>query len=131
LVIFLFNQGLSRGVKRRALSTLNQKLPEKAGKERRRCMKRLFSLILAVGLVIAFAQFGFAQMETVVEKKATTPGSSAVESPTTTATVGAIDYENRTGMLKLPDGTKVTFKAGPEVRNFDQLKVGDQVLIRN
>jgi hypothetical protein len=34
-------------------------------------------------------------------------------------------------MLKLPDGTTETFKAGPEVRNFDKLKVGDQVLIRN
>jgi len=34
-------------------------------------------------------------------------------------------------MLKLPDGTTVTFKAGPEVETFDKLKVGDQVLIRN
>jgi hypothetical protein len=94
-------------------------------------MKKVFSLLLAVGLVIAFAQFGFAQVKTVGEKSATTPGFSAVESPTNTATVGAIDYENRTGMLKLPDGTTAIFKAGPEVRNFDQLNVGDQVLIRN
>lgn len=94
-------------------------------------MKKLFSLVLGVGLVIALTQFGFAQAQTGVEKKATTPGFSAVESPTSTATVGAIDYENRTGMLKLPDGSTVTFKAGPEVENFDKLKVGDQVLIRN
>ena len=94
-------------------------------------MKKLFSLLLAIGLVIAFAQLGFAQAQTVVEKNATAPGFSAVESLTNTATVGAIDYENRTGMLKLPDGTTVTFKAGPEVRSFDKLKVGDQVLIRN
>ncbi|HVP76510.1 MAG TPA: hypothetical protein VMV04_01305 [Thermodesulfobacteriota bacterium] len=94
-------------------------------------MKKLFSLVLGVALVIAFAQSGFAQAQTGVEKNATTPGFSAVESPTNTATVGAIDYENRTGMLRLPDGTTVTFKAGPEVRNFDNLKVGDQVLIRN
>jgi hypothetical protein len=94
-------------------------------------MRKLFSLLLGVGLVIAFAQFGFAQAQTVSEKNATTPSFSAVESPINTATVGAIDYENRTGMLKLPDGTTETFKAGPEVRNFDKLKVGDQVLIRN
>jgi len=94
-------------------------------------MKKLFSLLLAIGLVIAFAQFGFAQGQTVVEKNATTPALLTVESPTNTATVRAIDYENRTGMLKLPDGTTVTFKAGPEVRTFDKLKVGDQVLIRN
>jgi len=87
-------------------------------------MEKVFSVILAVGLVIAFAQFGFAQVETGVEKK-------AVESLTSTAIVGSVDYENRTGMLKLPDGTTAIFKAGPEVKNFDQLKVGDQVLIRN
>ena len=94
-------------------------------------MKKLFCLVLGVGLVIALAQFGFAQAQTGVEKNATTPGFSAAGSPTSTATVSAIDHENRTGMLRLPDGTTVTFKAGPEVRNFDNLKVGDQVLIRN
>ena len=94
-------------------------------------MKKLFSLLLAVGLVIPFAQLGFAQAQTAVEKNATTPGLPAVKSPINTAIVGAIDYENRTGMLKLPDGTTVTFKAGPEVGTFDKLKVGDQVLIRN
>ncbi len=93
-------------------------------------MKKVLSLLLGVGL-IALTQFGFAQAQTGVEKEATTPGFSAAESPTSTATVGAIDYENRTGMLKLPDGSTVTFKAGPEVKNFDKLKVGDQVLIRN
>jgi hypothetical protein len=81
--------------------------------------------------MIAFAHSGFAQAQTGVEKKATSPGFSAVESPTNTATVSAIDHENRTGMLKLPDGTTETFKAGPEVRSFDKLRVGDQVLIRN
>ena len=50
---------------------------------------------------------------------------------TSTATVVGMDYANRTGTLKFPDGTTVTFKASPEARNFDQLKVGDQVLIRN
>ncbi len=87
-------------------------------------MKKVFSLALAVGLVSMFAQFGFAQVETVVEKK-------AVESRTSTATVVGIDYEGRTGTLKLPDGTTATFKAWPEARDFDQLKVGDQVLIHN
>jgi len=94
-------------------------------------MKKLFSLVLGVGLVIAFAQPGFVQAQTAVEKNATTPGFSAAESSTSTATVSAIDHANRTGMLRLPDGTTVTFRAGPDVRNFDELKVGDQVLIRN
>ncbi len=94
-------------------------------------MKKVFSLVLAVGLVIAFVQLGSAQVETVVEKNAEKPGVVAVESLTSTATVGAIDHENRTGTLKFPDGTTATFKAGPEVRNFDQVKVGDQVYIRN
>ena len=94
-------------------------------------MKKGFSLLLAVGVVIAFAQFGFAQAETVVKNNAEKPGAVPVESGTSMATVDAIDYENKTGTLKLPDGTTETFKAGPEVGNFDRIKVGDQVFIRN
>jgi len=44
-----------------------------------------------------------------------------------TATVDAIDAANRTVTLKGPEGQTRTLKAGPEVRNFDQIKVGDLV----
>ena len=92
-------------------------------------MKKVFSLVLAAGAVLAFAQLGFGQVGTGVEKNSEKPGAVAVETVTSTATVVAINYENRTGTLRLPDGTAVAFTVRPEV-NFDQLKVGDKVSIR-
>ncbi len=94
-------------------------------------MKRKFSLVLAVAMAILFAQVGFAEVVTGVEKSAERFDSVVVRSAASMATVVGIDYENRTGTLMLPDGKTETFSAGPEVTGFDQLKVGDQVLIRN
>jgi len=44
-----------------------------------------------------------------------------------TATITAIDKATRDVTLKGPQGNLVTVTAGPEVKNFDKLKVGDQV----
>jgi hypothetical protein len=43
------------------------------------------------------------------------------------ATVSDIDKSSRKITVTGTDGTKATFKAGPDVRNFDQLHVGDKV----
>jgi hypothetical protein len=94
-------------------------------------MKKVLSVVLSLGLVMAFAQVGFAQVGAAVEKDATGPGPVLAQSAASTAIVAAIDYEQRIATLRLPDGTTVTFKAGPEVNSFLQLKVGDQVLVRN
>jgi hypothetical protein len=94
-------------------------------------MKKGFSLVVATGLVIAFAQVGFAQVGTTVERDAEMAGTVVAQAATSTATVAAIDYERRIATIRLPDGSTVTFRAGPEVRSLDQLKVGDQVLVRN
>jgi hypothetical protein len=93
-------------------------------------MKKVVSLILAVGVVIAFAQPGFGQVQKLASSESQALGKVKVEVEEITATVVSVDYENRTGTLKLPDGTMLTFKAGPEVRNFDLVRVGDKVLIR-
>lgn len=45
-----------------------------------------------------------------------------------TATITAIDKAKRAVTLKGPQGNEKTVIAGPDVRNFDQLKVGDQVV---
>ena len=55
------------------------------------------------------------------------PGGIMVETYKETATVTGIDKANRKVTLVTPDGTKSTVKAGPEVANFDQIEVGDQV----
>lgn len=45
------------------------------------------------------------------------------------ATVVAIDAKTREITLKGPEGDEATITAGPEVRNFDQIKRGDKVII--
>jgi hypothetical protein len=47
-----------------------------------------------------------------------------------TAEVQAVDAANRTVTLKGPRGKIVTLPVGPEVKNFDQIKAGDLVVVR-
>lgn len=49
---------------------------------------------------------------------------------TATATIKAIDATNRLVTLAFEDGTVDTVTAGPEVRRFSELKVGDKVTFR-
>jgi Cu/Ag efflux protein CusF len=54
-------------------------------------------------------------------------GAIAVVSATETFTVQSVDAANREVTLRAPDGTLETYKLGKEVRNFEQIKPGDQV----
>jgi Cu/Ag efflux protein CusF len=47
-----------------------------------------------------------------------------------TGTVEAIDASTRTVTLKKPDGTFVTTVAGPDIKRFGEIKVGDKVTAR-
>ena len=49
------------------------------------------------------------------------------ETKTATATVESIETSTRTVTLKKADGTYVTTVAGPDVKRFAELKVGDKV----
>ena len=46
---------------------------------------------------------------------------------TASATVSDINKSERKITLKSSDGSKTSFTAGPQIRNFDQLKEGDKV----
>src|SRR5262249_57297622 len=46
------------------------------------------------------------------------------------ASVEAIDAANRMVTLKGWDGRRVTVAVGPDVENFDNIKVGDSVFVR-
>lgn len=46
---------------------------------------------------------------------------------TASATVSDINKSERKITLKSADGSKTSFTAGPQIRNFDQLKEGDKV----
>jgi hypothetical protein len=74
---------------------------------------------LALAVVAAIA----AGCATTSEK----PGGMVAESVTATATVEAVDAAKRTVTLKFADGKTQTYKLGPEVKNFDQIKVGDRL----
>jgi len=55
------------------------------------------------------------------------PGGVLVETFKETATVTGIDRATREVTLVKTDGTQATVTAGPEVANFAQIEVGDQV----
>jgi hypothetical protein len=73
------------------------------------------------------------------EKKADSDGTTTIsivpgeaggviqDTFTTSATVNVIDPSTRVINLTASDGSKASFKAPPEVRNFDQIRVGDKV----
>ena len=62
---------------------------------------------------------------------ATAPGKGvAMQAAQASAKVEAVDKATRAVTLKLANGETRTITAGPEVRNFDQIKVGDTLTIK-
>jgi translation elongation factor P/translation initiation factor 5A len=57
------------------------------------------------------------------------PGGVVVQTYKETATVTAIDPADRKVTLVSSDGKKDTVKCGPDVVNFDQIRVGDQLKV--
>jgi len=64
------------------------------------------------------------EQETVV---ATADGAAIVDTIKASATVTAIDAPKRKVTLRMADGKQATVKCGPDVVNFDQIKVNDRV----
>lgn len=89
-------------------------------------MKRTgVAVVLALGLgAVAWA----AETMTVAGEKGV-PGGAMMKTVSLTAKVTAIDAATRMLTLLREDGITTTFKAGPEVVNFDQIQVGDQVKV--
>ena len=82
-------------------------------------MKRfVVGLVAAAGLV-AMAHPVRAQSKTVRS-----------EMRTETGTIEAIEASSRTLTLKKPDGTFTTVTAGPDIKRFAEVKVGDKVTAR-
>ncbi|MEP4076264.1 hypothetical protein [Haloferula sp.] len=55
------------------------------------------------------------------------PGGEVTETTTITATVTGIDTEKRKLTFVTPEGNKFSSEAGPEVLNFEHIRVGDQL----
>jgi Cu/Ag efflux protein CusF len=78
--------------------------------------------------ILAVVVFGLSQLVTAQEaSKLREPGGALTIGATGSATVKAIDADKRVVTLQTADGDTVQIKCAPQVRNFDQIKVGDQV----
>ena len=88
--------------------------------------------LLAVAVAAALPRASLAQKKPEVSGAvATAPGQAkAVAAVTAEATVDKIDPATRTVTLKLPSGETRPVVAGDEVRNFDQIKVGDKLKVK-
>ena len=75
--------------------------------------------IIAAAVLVPMAGTAMAQAKTVRS-----------EMRTETGTVEAIDASTRAVTFKKPDGTFVTVVAGPEIKRFAEVKVGDKVTAR-
>lgn len=86
------------------------------------------ALVTAAFAATAFAQKPDAKGGTVV---ASEPGrATIVQAAELSAQVVALDKATRTVTLKGPKGNVVDIVAGDEVKNFDQIKLGDFVVAR-
>jgi hypothetical protein len=77
--------------------------------------------VLVVIIAVAFASF----LARAQEPKPFEVGKTT----TTTATIQAISQSDRHIVLLGTDGSRVLVEAGPEVRNFDQVRPGDRVVV--
>ena len=83
-------------------------------------------LVIASIIATALALPAMAQTGTAIVGKG--PGvAAAAQTVKLTATITSIDAATRAITLKGPQGKEITLTAGPEVKNFAQMKVGDQV----
>ena len=82
-------------------------------------MTRTVVGIVAGAALASMAQSAMAQTKTVNS-----------EMRTDSATVEAIEAGSRTVTLKKPDGTFVQVVAGPDIKRFAEIKVGDKVSAR-
>lgn len=92
-------------------------------------------MILGVATVVALAGCASKKVEAPpppTVQSTTTEGDGKIQQTnvvTVTATVKAIDYKKRLVTLLGPEGDTLEISAGPEVRNLDQVKRGDLVVV--
>ena len=82
-------------------------------------MKRLIVGIVAAVVGTSMAHTAMAQTRTI-----------SSEMRTETGVIEAIEASTRTVTIKKPDGTYVTTVAGPDIKRFAELKVGDKINAR-
>ncbi|ODV42299.1 hypothetical protein AWV79_28605 [Cupriavidus sp. UYMMa02A] len=85
------------------------------------------SKVLVAAVLAAASHVAMAQPETRVEAASGVGAAMVTGTVKSTATITAIDAATRTVSLKNKQGKVTDVQIGDEVRNFDQLRVGDVV----
>jgi len=88
-------------------------------------MKAKSRAALSAIIVTASALLTTAAMPAAAQDK---PSGTVTASATRTATVMQVDAKDRWVTLKMDNGNLVDIQAGPAVKNFAQIKVGDKVV---
>jgi hypothetical protein len=89
---------------------------------------RIIGIVAVVATTLASAAVAQEKAGPTADAK---PGVVVADLTEVTATVDAVDYHKRLVTLTGPRGNTVTVKAGPQVRNLDQVKVGDQLVVQH
>lgn len=84
---------------------------------------------LLVAAALAFTASSTVNGAEDVDAIETPEGAIIVDTMSMTAKVGAIDAMKRKVTLVNSKGHKTTYKCGPEVVNFDQIAIGDEVKV--
>ena len=91
-------------------------------------MKKMIVVVAAALFALSFAGMSLADEQVLITKgSANKPSIEKEWLVSETATVQGVDLATRIVTLKGPKGKVFDVKAGDEVRNLEQVKVGDQV----
>ncbi|WP_130617651.1 hypothetical protein [Dyella amyloliquefaciens] len=84
---------------------------------------------MGVALAMAMPAYALALPQQATEEAAVNSTAHELnrEQSTLNATVVSVDQETREVVLRGPKGNEETIKAGPEIKNLDQLHAGDTV----
>jgi Cu/Ag efflux protein CusF len=96
-------------------------------------MKQPSTIAVIASLLGALGMTANAQQtsgDTAVMKESSPGKATVAQAHTIVATVEAVDAAQRQITLKGPKGKVVPLTVGPDVRNLEQVKVGDRVAVR-
>jgi hypothetical protein len=94
-------------------------------------MTRVPSIVLALACAAAVPSLAWAQGASVAAAAGKAPGARmAAGEVEIRAKVVELDTARRLATLKGPKGNVVTLEVPAEVKNFDQMRVGDDVVVR-
>jgi hypothetical protein len=87
---------------------------------------------MTLGLVIALAAIAGGERVAAAQSAAAKAGPRIVVAETTSIEVrlDAVDSKTRLMTMTVPRGKTLTLRVGPEVKDLDQLKPGDQLVVR-